>query len=182
MEPRIDYGRRVFITRSGVELQLQRVSPVILERIHGDRSGKPKVPRVEVKMAGGHTRVEDNPNDPDYAQALKEWNQDHNSRIVKYVFVHGIANETPVEFVQEHAEFFPDATASDMKYLWIGSLVDEESTDIQKLIEAITGQNAITEEGLEQATASFPGDGERNGRELVAVRETARDDPDLASF
>ena len=176
--PRIDYERKVFVTRGGVELHLQPISALILERLHSDKTGKPVVPKVTVTIAGKYERFEDNPEDPDYVAAMRQWSRDHNSNIVKYIFVHGITDSPPPEFIEEHAEYFPNATERDLKYLWVGSMVDEDSGDIPMLVEAITGQNSVTEAGLEEATASFPGDNGREGDRVVSVRETAGIDND----
>ena len=178
MEPKIDFERRTFTTRNGTELQLRPISSLILERLSSDKSGKPKVPRVEVTIGGSHTRLEDNPNDPEYVRALAEWNKESSMRLVKYVFVHGVANSPPDAFVEEHVEYFPDASERDIKYLWIGSLVDEYAEDIKLLVQTITGQTSITEEGLEQAIASFPRDGGRDERGSLEPEQAAGFDSD----
>lgn len=166
-EPRVDYERRVFVTRDGVELKLARVSAIILERLNADQSGKPKPPLVEVKIAGKHTRQESNPDDPEFKEALESWNRERSTQVVKYVFTHGVENEPPEAFLEEHREYFPEATRRDLKYLWVASLVDQVPTDVSKLVEAITGQTLVTQEGLETAMQSFPSDGRRDGSETV---------------
>lgn len=176
--PHVDYERRVFVTRSGVELHLQRLSSIVLDRLNADESGKPVVPKVEVKIAGKHTRMELNPEDSTYKAELAKWERERNTRLVKYVFVHGIADDAPLDFVQDHREYFPDASVRDMKYLWIGSLVDQSVGDLQLLVEAITGQSEITEAGLEAATESFPGDGRRDGHQALSLGESAGTNPD----
>ena len=95
---------------------------------------------------------------------------------MKYLFIHGVENDPPKDFVEDHREYFPEANLRDMKYLWIGSLVDQDPEDISMLSEAITGQLGITEAGLEKATASFPDDGERDGHPDVPAGETTGSD------
>ncbi len=176
--PQVNYERRVFIARDGTELHLQRLSSMILERLNADQTGKPAIPKVEVKIAGKHTRMELNPEDSAYKAALQNWERERNTRLVKYVFVHGITDDAPRAFVEDHREYFPEASDRDLKYLWIASLVDQHVEDLQALIEAITGQTEITEGGLEEATNSFRGDGRGDGHSPLPVGESAGRDSD----
>lgn len=172
VRPYVDHQRRVFITRSGAELHLKPVPALVVERLFKDQSGKPQVPMVDVLIGGKHSRSEPNPNDPAYLNALNDWTLEHQMKVFQYVIWKGIDNATPKDFVKEHRQFLPDATEPEMKYLWIGSLL-ENLEDIRLLVDAIIGQTAITEQGLEQAVQSFPGDGEQSGYSGVPAGESA---------
>jgi hypothetical protein len=170
---RVDYERRVFITRDGLELTLMPVSKLILERINANQEGKPQVPKIEVLIAGKHKRLEDNPNDPEYLRELNLWTREQQMKHMRYAFWAGIKENPPEEFVGPHREFFPNATDSEMKYLWVASLLGQDGDDIGILVEAILGQNIVTEQGLEKAMDSFPGESSGTGSEVISVGEAA---------
>ncbi len=170
-QARIDYERRVFITRDGLELTFRPVSKLILERINALQNDKPQVPKVEVLLAGKHKRLEDNPNDPEYIRALNLWTREQQMKHMRYTFWAGIEENPPDEFVRQHREFFPDATDAEMKYLWVASLLGEDGDDIGMLVEGILGQNIVTEKGLEKAMDSFPGESGGQGSEALPAGE-----------
>lgn len=176
--PYVDHERRVFVCRDGTELHLRPVSGIVLERLNADQSGKPQIPVVEVKIAGKHTRREPNPNDPAYIDAVRDWQKNLNMRAIKYAFVHGVIEDPPDDFVEDHREYFPEATRGDMKYLWIGSKVDQDAGDLEMLVEAITGQTSVTPRGVETAVDSFPSDGKRSGPEVVPLISASGEHPD----
>lgn len=170
---RIDYQRRVFISRDGIELTLMPVSKLILERINAQQDGKPQIPKVEVLIAGKHKRMESNPDDPTYIAELALWNRERQMRHMRYTFWAGIKENPPDRFIEEYREFFPDATDAEFKYLWVASLLGEDGDDMGILVEAILGQNIVTEKGLEQAMDSFPSESSGPGSEVVSVGEAA---------
>lgn len=169
----VDYEQHQFVTRDGTRLTLQPIPKMILERLYSDQNGKPKPPVVEVVIGGQFARKETNPDDPAYKQALEEWRAQKSMRILKYGLVHGVVENPPTTFIQEYIEYFPDESEAGMKYLWILSLLGSEGEDIRLISEAVVGQTAPTDKGIEIATDSFPRDGaEHPGDGLPAV-ETA---------
>lgn len=154
--PRVDVRRGVFIASNGNELELsgKQVNALVLQMIQNQ--GKPGVPKIETTIGGKYKQVEDNPNDPNYQQALAEWRNESGIRVGRYLFSVGVKGQPPEAFVLEHAEFFPDASASDLKYLWVASQVPNE--DIGALCEAIMSQTIPTEKGL-SAAANFTASG-----------------------
>jgi len=174
VRPCVDYERRIFVARDGTEVRLKPISRLILERLYNHTDGKPPVPKVEVEIAGHHTRMEENPEDPAYKEALENWEGERNLRITRYFLTHGVADNAPDSFVEEYREFFPNANDNEMRYLWMVQLLGEEEREDWKLItQAITGQTAPTAKGIEQAEAAFPGDSQRDSDQPVSAVEPA---------
>lgn len=155
----LDTARGVFVTRSGFELTLVRVPYLVLERLLNDKEGRPKPPIVEVTIAGKYRNREPNPNDPDYKQALAEWDSEYQFRLFRYLFSKGLTCEVPNEFAHEHKEFFPGSSDSFIQYLFVCTLMEDDSDEIAALSNAIIGQSMPTTSGLEASAARFPGAG-----------------------
>lgn len=155
----LDAERGVFVTSTGSELTLRPIPSLILERLYNATAGKPekpKVPMVEVTIGKSHKTKEENPNDPDYKAALEQyekdlnaWEQAKGTRIMMYLLTAGVAGTPPEEFVTDHRFFFPDATTSEMKYIWVASQIPDD--DLEALNLAITGQTKPTAKGLEES-------------------------------
>ena len=145
----VDTERGVFITSRGDEIPLsgKKISSLILERITNE--GKPKIPLQEVTLLGKHKELQANPNDPGYLELKKEWEADQNVKVMRYTFTVGAKGQPPPEFVEEQRSFFPSASESEMKYLWVASLLPDE--DIGLFTETVIGQNMTTAKGLEEA-------------------------------
>lgn len=145
---RLDAARGVFITSNGNELELsdKLISSLYLERLA--QAGKPQIPLVEVKLVGGRTQLEAFPGHEGYRALLAEWEAESRIRSLKYIFTSGVKGQPPEDFIEENRSFFPSATALDMKYLWISSLLPDP--DIDSLSEAIMGRTLPTTKGVEQ--------------------------------
>lgn len=152
--PRIDVARGVFITSRGDEIKLSNrpITSLMLERV--TNQGKPRIPQKEVVILGKHKQMEANENDPGYLALLKEWQDEQNIRVMRYVFTVGTNATPPDDFIEAQAAFFPDATATDLKYLYVASLIPD--SDIDKFTEAVLGRSMATETGLKEAANSFP--------------------------
>lgn len=151
--PRVDVTRGVFITSRGDEIQLspRPITSLMLERV--TNQGKPRIPQKEVNIMGKHKQLEANEQDPGYLALLKEWQDNQNVRVMRYIFTVGTNATPPEEFIAAQAEFFPDATETDLKYLYVASLIPD--SDIEKFTEAVLGQSMPTEKGLQAAANSF---------------------------
>lgn len=157
--PRVDVARGVFITSWGTEIQLadRPVSALIVERLQSE--GKPKIPMIEVTLMGKHKQLEPHPNHPGYLARLEEWQADAQMALVRYLFTVGTKGAPPQEFIDEQVSFFPNATAQEMKYLWVVSRLPND--DMSALTEAILGQSIPTPKGLEEVADSFRGADQR---------------------
>lgn len=147
--PRVDAERGVFLTSNGNEIELsgQAISSLMLERITNE--GKPKIPKQEVTLLGKIKELHANPNDPGYLALLKEWEEEQNVKVMRYMFCVGAKGQPSQEFVDTHRQFMPDATDLDLKYLWVSSLMPDE--DIDKFTEVVLGRTIPTSKGLEEA-------------------------------
>lgn len=158
--PYVDPETRKFYCSNGnvVSLSNRQVNPMIVMQLTS--RGKPEVPKVEVLLLGKHKQVQENPNDPAYKAAVKAWEAESNSRVMRYIVGVGVnAGTIPDEFVAEYLEYVPDAKESEIKYAYITDLVPID--DFGDLMEAIMGEHHTTSKGLEQVAESFRSDGER---------------------
>lgn len=145
----VDATRGMFITSKGKEIELsgQAISSLMLERLTNE--GKPKIPMIEVTLLGKHKQMQANPNEPGYLALLKEWEGDVNVKTLRYIFVIGAKGQPPQEFVDVQAQFFPEASDLEMKYLWVSSLLPDEDIDV--FTEAVLGRTTATTKGVESA-------------------------------
>ncbi len=147
-------GRRVVTMPKGDKLTLRTVNPLIVERLMNDQHGKPQVPEVEVKLAGGRRSVESNPNDPVYIEDLAAWNRERQMRMLTGLVTLGIEEVTPKAFADDILDLFPHFGEKDLKYLWIGEMLTDES-QLGDLIEVIVGQTLATEGDIADSMDSF---------------------------
>ncbi len=150
--------KRQVTLNNGVVLTLRPLMPLVLERFRTNTRGRPVPPKQTVTYADGSTSTEDNPNDPEYLKAMAEWELERGMRVTNYILVEGIVENPSEEFMEQYREYFPDATAKELKYLWIASLLPDQD-ELTDLITAIVGQTMPTREGLEEAANTFQGDG-----------------------
>lgn len=149
----IDVQRRVFITSNGNQIQLSDKVINALTVQYIQSQGKPEIPNIEVTLLGKHKQIEPFPQHEGYQARLREWQEQSNLAMMRYLFTLGVKGEPPEDFVETQREFFPDATKTEMKYLWVTSLVPDD--DLSLFTEAIMGQNEPTEKGLEESAKSF---------------------------
>lgn len=151
--PRVDAARGMFITSKGEEIELSNkpVSALIVQQIQNQ--GKPSIPKVEITLLGKHKQLEANPEHPGYKAELKEWEENSNLAVLRYLCVVGVKGQAPAEFVDEHRVFFPNATDTEMKYLWVASRIPDD--DLAQFTEAVMGQSIPTAKGLEESADSF---------------------------
>jgi hypothetical protein len=64
------------------------------------------------------------------------------------MFAVGTKGTPPPEFVEEQGTFFPNATAAEMKYLWVASRLPDE--DMGDFTEALLGRVIPTPKAVEE--------------------------------
>lgn len=143
----VDPARGIFITSRGEEIQLsdKPVSALIVERLQNE--GKPKIPMIEVSILG-RKQSEPHAGHEGYQARLKEWEGESQIAVMRYLFVVGTKGQTPQEFVDEQSDFFPNATAGEMKYLWVASRLPDD--DMGLFTEAVMGRAIPSSKGVEQ--------------------------------
>lgn len=153
--PRVDAARGVFITSRGEEIELsdRPISSLIVQRLQSE--GKPKIPMVEVTLLGKHKQLEPHPGHEGYVARLKEWEEESQLAVLRYLFVVGTKGQPPAEFVEEQRGYFPSATDSEMKYLWIASRLPDD--DMGAFTEAVMGRSLPTTKGMQESADSFRG-------------------------
>lgn len=169
----IDYENHQLVCGDGTRLTLLPIAKLILERLYNDQSGKPKVPIIEVTIAGQYKKNESNPEDPDYKKALDQWQSEKNIGLARYLVTHGIAESAPEEFADEYRSYAPGMADHDLKYLWVltkfGPDDASQTEGVKVLSEAITGQTVPTKEGIAKAEATFPGNGSGQSDHAIPV-------------
>ncbi len=151
--PRVDSSRGVFITSRGEEIELSPnpVSALIVERLQAE--GKPKIPMVEVLLLGKHKQLEPHVGHEGYQARLKEWEEEAQLKLIRYLFVIGTKGQPPQSFIDEQSPFFPNASDVEMKYLWIASRLPDD--DMAAFTEAVMGRTLPTSKGLDESAESF---------------------------
>lgn len=155
--PRVDAARGIFVTSRGNEIQLSPnpVSALIVERLQAE--GKPKIPMIEVLLLGKHKQLEPHVNHEGYQARLKEWQEEAQLKLIRYLFVVGTKGQPPQEFIDEQSPFFPGASEAEMKYLWVASQLPDD--DMADFTEAIMGRSLVTAKGLDESADSFRREG-----------------------
>lgn len=145
--PRVDAARGVFITSRGEEIELsdKPVSVLIVERLK--QEGRPKIPMIETTILG-RKQSEPHVGHEGYQARLKEWAADSEMAMLRYIYVVGTKGTPPPEFVEEQSTFFPNATAAEMKYLWIASRMPED--DLGAFTEVLLGRAIPTPKAVEE--------------------------------
>lgn len=148
-------SRREHTLPDGTVIELREIPPLIIARIAGDTTGKPKVPVVEVRVHG-QTQREENPEDPSYVQKLAQWETEKNFGLLRRCILMGVVTEPPEEEAMFWSGLFETDDKHEIKYLWIASkLTTEES--IAAFSETVMSQSIVTREGLTEAADSFRG-------------------------
>ena len=150
----LDAERGVFITSEGRELRLRKIRALIAERLVNGQTGRPKVPVVEVTIAGKHKRTEENPADPDYQERLKAWEAGKQERLMTYLFTEGIDGMPSEDEALQFQILFPESNAVEIRYVWLASLIPDD--DVPDLMEAIISRSLVTAKGLETSAQNFP--------------------------
>lgn len=155
--PRLNPVNKTYTCADGTIIQLTgaKITSLTIERIASE--GKPSIPMVEVTIGGRQKSVEYHHNDPGYKAMLEQWHEAANMRTLRYLFNRGVANQPTPEFITETLEWFPNASTTDLQYLYVAHLVPD--SDIDGLTEAIMGYAMATVKGLAHVADSFPGHG-----------------------
>lgn len=164
---------RTFTTSKGVVWPLQGIPAMLIRQLVTDEKGKPLPPIVDVNY-GKKTVKESNPLDPAYKEALKEWEVQHNARIMIFVLTRGVKRNPDKAALEWLTEFFPASTDSERKYAWI---LESMEGDIEagEMMNAILGITTPTERGIRDAEAIFPGDGQSNGHQSLPIEAVTSD-------
>lgn len=161
---------RTFVVDDELTLKLRPVSAYKLRAISSEyNKSKPMPPVMDVDLGNGRFAKDYNENDRIYLHCKEIWETEQNDAVAKYVLLAGVENTPPASYVDNHLEMFPDEALDDIKLYWLTSI---ESDKLLELINLLTGQSQVTQEGLKQAAATFQSDSERDGRASVETAPT----------
>lgn len=156
---------RTFVVDDELTLKLRPVSAYKLRAIASEyNKTKPMPPTMDVDLGNGRFAKDYNENDRIYLHCKEIWETEQSDAIAKYVLLAGVENPPPKSFVDDHCAMFPDEAPDDIKLYWLTSIDADKLLD---LINLLTGQSQVTQEGLKQAAATFQSDSERDGRASV---------------
>jgi hypothetical protein len=143
---------------NGTEWRCQQVSAMALYAIQSSQVGKPGVPWVEVEVGGKKVRRERNPDDPQYKEALKKWENERAMTLMRYMVLNGVLDEPPNGYEELIEGLVDTDNANEVKFMWIAEQCDEVA--LAELTEALSNLAQPTEEGVAEAEDRFPPDGE----------------------
>lgn len=85
-------GDKIHVLSTGVRVRLHPVAPFLIDLV-SKKVKAPKPPKVEIDAG----RFEENPNDPDYLQAMSEFNALQSNAIMETLIEFGVelADEIP---------------------------------------------------------------------------------------
>lgn len=161
---------RTFVVDEDLTLKLRPVSAYKLRAISSEYNKcKPMPPLKEYELDNGRMAKDYNEVDKVYLHNKEIWETEQNDAVAKYVLVAGVADNPPQDFVDNHLAMFPDEALDDIKLYWLTSI---DAPKLLDLINLLTGQSQVTQEGLKQAAATFQSDSERDRRAPVEAAPT----------
>ena len=155
----------------GVRVQFSQISLSIFDEINRIFTD-PKPPMCEIveKSEPGKPYMEENPNDPDYQQALRDMARDRGNAIIDAVIILGcdLLDPLPDNGWLKKLQYVvkitgaPDLTDFDLDDPMDLEFVFKKFYAIGKDgLDNLLRSTGVTEEGIEDAIASFPSDEER---------------------
>lgn len=142
----------------GTSIELKPIPPLLINMVNSSTKGKPKPPKVEVEYANGRKVLEDNAIDPAYLEALDQWNQEKQLRLLKLIYTQGvsgsfydIAGVDEMLFVEQLvSENYDNPTDEDLKYVYIaGKLLS--SDQIEAFQNAVLQLTVPTQDAIEDS-------------------------------
>jgi len=147
---------------TGVKLRVTPISPIATAELTR-RHKRPTPPVVMIKDIG---RSEENPNDPVYVKAVKDWEMDITMGVVNLIIVLG----TGVVFVPDTVDALESedwldklevsgvdvGTSRASRYLaWVKYIAGPGENDIANITNAVTEMSGITEEEVRNQADAF---------------------------
>lgn len=161
---------------NGVELLVKKIpSPKMIDILQLANNGRPKPPVVMIERLG---RKEENPDDPDYKDALSAFNVGRGKVLMDAFLMYGTqlyscpANipgpDKPEEWMDGMAEIGLSAPTSKRGiYLeWLKSVALEDEDDFTKIMNEVGRKSGVRQEDVNTAAATFQSD---SGREAPGV-------------
>ena len=147
----------VTLPDSGKTLRVRRV-PIFLMREVQKAVKRPTPPMVEVVYETG-ARREANRADPDYLEALDEYQMALGEKMIRVVVRRGVEVDIDQEAVDQLRADLADLglpAEADDKYLYIVHICCETDQDLKALQDAVLRRSQPTEEATAEAIERFP--------------------------
>jgi hypothetical protein len=162
-EKRQDEGPPELVLSTGVKLRILKVAPVLLSDIVGEQMKfRPKPPVNYIESLG---REEENPDDPDYIEALNNWNamillDINNAYVLKGTEVISKPKKFPgpddPDFLDEMRILGRPVETNRQKYLvWIKYVAAPTEEDTAAIVREVGRLTGVSEAEVEEAIEGF---------------------------
>lgn len=162
---------------TGITVMVRKTSPMLIQEVQ-KAFPPPKPPMNKVDYGNGFHALEANVNDPDYQQALKQYNEELEARVRKLMIIRGVDVEIDHEAVNELREQMREIgielDKSD-KLVYVSMIAMGTAEDYQDLINAITRRSQATEDAVADAVATFQHPVQERGHLQLEDTEERRD-------
>ena len=151
--------------KTGVTVTLKAVPPILLRDSIASLK-EPKPPMVDIESKG---RKEENPNDPDYLEALATYQEKRDSMATNGLLAFGIDkidvpegmqtiedDEWIIE-IESFTEIQINRIGKARKVAWLKYVGLTDGSDYEKIIKAITRLSGVSEEDVQDEMSSFRG-------------------------
>lgn len=153
---------------SGAQVRAKRVPDNLVLTLHRQNPA-PKPPIVEIREEGRRPRREENPNDPDYVQALETYQLEIANKMTDLILLAGmeVVNlpkgmdeyDAEGEWVEELEAMGLDVPLgkASRRLLWIRYQVAPLATDLETISSVYARVAEVSEEGVEAKEEQFQG-------------------------
>lgn len=149
---------------NGTVVGIRKVSPFLA--IELQKAFPPPEPPMQTVNYGEGDIKEANSASPEYAKALADYATEREHRLRKMIIKRGVVMEITDEIKEELSElraFWKEDNSVDLptdgdKCDYIIYIAVTQASDLERLVNTILGQGQPTEEGVQAAVESFPGD------------------------
>ena len=166
-EPADDDDQNTLTLSTGVVLKLRTPSEMVVESsFRALKKDEPKPPRMYIEAKG---REEENPSDPDYLAALKQWKVNVGMRGLRALIPSGTTLESVPEGLpgpddEDYLDLMASMTIDPgvgrfTRYVqWVLHVACAGVDDIDSLTKTLERLVGVTEEDVAKAQAMFQGD------------------------
>lgn len=162
---RFDAVNKTYITASGTPVKFKPIGPGAIDfkrKQFEEMLPEIKAPVIEVNHGKGRTSEVPNLSDENYLALKAERDTTSGRMLVEWIFSTGLEatipdKPEPGSVFEAVLENVGNVTKVTRRYLYFNSIMD--SNDYAFLLEAIVGQQGVTQLGLAKAAEDFPDNG-----------------------
>jgi len=156
-----DRAREITLPVSGKTLKVVRISPLLLDDFFSSLPRPPDPPSQRVEYAGGVVKEEPNAASPEYQVALDQHAYHNGLAIIDFCIELGVECEVDAEAVAKLRKWGDRRGVTlpeDDKLLYVSRILTQGNEDLVAIRQAVLGRVQPTEEAVEKAADSFPGE------------------------